>query len=98
MEKNNNIFCYSYNKVSGFCYIYNNWLNKNKSVKILLKSCTVGKKVVSMICRNFLTQLIVGIALQKISCRNFLTAKNFDQIMGQTPLCLIKVDPTMFNK
>lgn len=71
---------------------------RKKSVKILLKSCTDQKKVVSMICRNFLTQIIVGIALQKISCRNFLAAKNFDQIMGQTPLCLIKGDPTMFNK
>ncbi len=71
---------------------------KNKYVKILLKSCTAGKKVVSIICRNFLTQLIVGIALQKISCRNFLAARIFDQIMGQTPLCLIKEDPTMFNK
>ena len=71
---------------------------RKKSVKILLKSCTDQKKVVSMICSNFLTQLIVRIALQKISCRNFLTAKNFDQIMDQTPLCLIKGDPTMFNK
>ena len=71
---------------------------KNKYVKISLKSCTAVKKVVSMTCRNFLTQLIVGIALQKISCRNFLAAKNFDQIMGQNPLCLINEDPTMFNK
>ena len=103
MEKNNDIFCYRYNKLLGFCYICNKRLKnykldqKNKYVKFLLKSCTAGKKVVSIICRNFLTQLIVGIALQKISCRNFLTAKNFDQIGGQTPLCLIKGDPTMFN-
>jgi len=71
---------------------------RKNSVKIFLKSCTDQKKVVGIFCRNFLTQLIVGIALQKISCRNFLAARIFDQIEGRTPLCLIKGDPTMFNK